>query len=192
MHKVAGKISLLILAGLICLGQTRVSLGQLQGVGTVPRLVWSRGFRGQRVRLGQVKAARAELVTLSPAGRSFTILGEAPCSGAIRTGKTALLEVGWLRGRVVVLAGFNNADGYVPTRDVVEGDCELADFEGGRYPKGLNGLLYFGVYGMPTERARYLKGVAIDEAPVSYSMDTSGFTSVTLVSGKTIKLEVSK
>lgn len=189
MQKVTGKISHLILAGLSCLGQTRVTTAQLEGTGTSPRLVWSRGFSGQRVNLTQVKAG-APTVTVSK--RIYYVSGDEACSGWVRDEEGGLLYFGWLRGRVVVLAGYNSSTGYIPTARVLNGGCAYADFEEGRYPSGMNGLFYFGVVGMPTTAQKDIKGAAIDELPTTYSMDPQGLTSVSLIGGRIVKPEESK
>lgn len=163
----------LVVICIACHAQTLVSFDQASKA----RIVWSEGLAlFPRIARAQVRTPTLYF-SADPSG--LAIRGDRQCTVAVHPGRSLLLYVVWIKGRLGVFAGANENGTYSPTLDHVDltGDCIPLELTAdGLLPEGVQQLLYIGVSGMPQSRITF-SGTCVPSIE-SYSMWDDGRMSV--------------
>lgn len=170
-----------MLLSLKCMvAQTRVNFDQASKL----NIYWSDGVGSPRISRVQVRTP-ALTFTSDPTG--LVISGDRSCRVTMHPGRTVLLYVMWVKGKLGILAGgfewaadATNSDKtkYFPTLDHVDivGDCVPVEASDRNLTAGTQEILFFGTAGMPQATSTFL-GVCVNSFG-SYSLDYAGLTSV--------------
>lgn len=174
---------IILLAAIAAHAQTRLNFDQASKL----NIYWSDGVGSPRISRVQVRTP-ALTFTSDPTG--LVISGDRNCKVTMHPGRTILLYVMWVKGKLAILAGgfewaadATNSDKtkYFPTLDHVDiaGDCvpvETGGVDGRLLTAGAQEILFVGTAGMPQATSTFL-GVCVNSFG-SYSLGYAGLMSV--------------